>query len=137
MKCGCSIYFFINSVNRICRGTGISKYLRQSLGLRDNESRLYILFQIIILILIDMRLLGLFIYLFIYLSIYFSELSSDIPTIVFLALACVLTLAILVIFLEEHVYLQKIHMHDPIRQRRVVTLLGLYPVSTLDYVDVT
>ena len=33
--------FFLNSVNLICRGTDISKYFRQSLGIRDNENRLY------------------------------------------------------------------------------------------------
>ena len=42
VKCGCSINFFLNSANLICRGTDISKYFRQSLGLRDNESRLYV-----------------------------------------------------------------------------------------------
>ena len=31
---------FLNSANRICRGTDISNYFRQSLGLRDNENRL-------------------------------------------------------------------------------------------------
>ena len=38
-KCGCSNYFFLNSANLICRGTDISKYFRESLGIRDNESR--------------------------------------------------------------------------------------------------
>ena len=33
--------FFLNSAILICRGTDISKYLRESLGLRDNKSRLY------------------------------------------------------------------------------------------------
>ena len=33
--------FFLNSANLICRDTDISKYFRGSLGLRDNESRLY------------------------------------------------------------------------------------------------
>ena len=42
MKSGCSIYLFPNSANLICRCTDISKYFRESLGLRDNESRLYI-----------------------------------------------------------------------------------------------
>ena len=32
---------FVNSANLICRRTDISKYSRESLGLRDNESRLY------------------------------------------------------------------------------------------------
>ena len=32
---------FLNSANLICRGSDISKYSRKSLGLRDNESRLY------------------------------------------------------------------------------------------------
>ena len=41
VKCGCSIYFFLNSAILICRGTDISKYLRKSLGIRDNESGLY------------------------------------------------------------------------------------------------
>ena len=40
VKCGCSIYFFLNSANLIYRATDISNYFRQSLGLRDNESRL-------------------------------------------------------------------------------------------------
>ena len=42
VKCDCSIYFFLNSANLICRSTEISKYFRESLGIRDNESRLYI-----------------------------------------------------------------------------------------------
>ena len=37
MKCGCSIYCFLSSENLICRGMNISKYFRESLGLRDNE----------------------------------------------------------------------------------------------------
>ena len=35
-------FFFLNSVNLICRSTDISKYFRESLGLRDNESWLYL-----------------------------------------------------------------------------------------------
>ena len=42
VKCGCSNYFFLSSENLICRGTDISKCFRESLGIRDNESRLYI-----------------------------------------------------------------------------------------------
>ena len=34
------LFLFLNSANLICRGTDISKYFRESLGLRDNESRL-------------------------------------------------------------------------------------------------
>ena len=34
--------FFLNSGNLICRSTGISMYFRESLGVRDNESRLYL-----------------------------------------------------------------------------------------------
>ena len=34
--------FYLNSANLICRSTDISKYFRQSLGIRDNESRLYV-----------------------------------------------------------------------------------------------
>ena len=44
VKCGRSIYsnyFFLSSANLICRGTDISKYFRESRGLRDNKSRLY------------------------------------------------------------------------------------------------
>ena len=41
VKCDCSNYFFLNSANLICRDTDISKYFRESLGFRDNESRLY------------------------------------------------------------------------------------------------
>ena len=33
--------FFLNSENLICQSTDISKYFRESLGIRDNESRLY------------------------------------------------------------------------------------------------
>ena len=42
VKCGCKIYLFLNSANQICRGTDTSKYFKESLGLRDNESGLYI-----------------------------------------------------------------------------------------------
>ena len=41
VKCGCSIYFFLNSENLVCQGTNISQYFRESLELRDNESRLH------------------------------------------------------------------------------------------------
>ena len=36
--------FFLTLSTLICRGTNISKYSRESLGLRDNGSRLYIIF---------------------------------------------------------------------------------------------
>ena len=35
-------FFFLNSGNLICRSTGISMNFRESLGVRDNESRLYV-----------------------------------------------------------------------------------------------
>ena len=41
MKSDCSINFFVSSANLICRSSDISKYFREDLGLRDNESRLY------------------------------------------------------------------------------------------------
>ena len=41
VNCSCSNNFFLSSANLICRGTDISKYLIESLGIRDNESRLY------------------------------------------------------------------------------------------------
>ena len=41
VKCGCSIYFFLNSANLTCRGTDISKYFRESLGLRCTVSTVY------------------------------------------------------------------------------------------------
>ena len=42
VKCGCANYFFLNSAILIYRGTDISKYFRESLGIRDNESRLFL-----------------------------------------------------------------------------------------------
>ena len=39
-----SNYFFLNSANLICRSTDISKYFRESIGIRDNERRLYFIF---------------------------------------------------------------------------------------------
>ena len=36
---------FLNSANLICRDTDISKYFRESRGLRNNESQLYIFFH--------------------------------------------------------------------------------------------
>ena len=43
VKCGCSIYCFPHSLNSdICRSTDISKCFSESLGIRDNGSRLYI-----------------------------------------------------------------------------------------------
>ena len=44
VKCGCSNYFFLNFAYLICRGTDISKNLIESLGFRDNESRLYFIY---------------------------------------------------------------------------------------------
>ena len=37
------LFVFLKSANLICRDTDISKYFRESLRLRDNESRLYFL----------------------------------------------------------------------------------------------
>ena len=38
----CLFYLlFLNSANPICRGTAVTKYFRESILLRDNESRLY------------------------------------------------------------------------------------------------
>ena len=42
VKCGCSNYFYLNSANLIYRGMAISTYFRESIGIRDNESRLYV-----------------------------------------------------------------------------------------------
>ena len=42
VECGFSNYFFLNSANPICRDMDILKYFRESLGIRDKESRLYI-----------------------------------------------------------------------------------------------
>ena len=42
VKCGCSLYFVLNSANLICRGTDISKRFKEYLGVRDNKSRLYL-----------------------------------------------------------------------------------------------
>ena len=42
VKCVLSNYFFLNSANLICRSTDISKFFRESLGIRDNGSRLYL-----------------------------------------------------------------------------------------------
>ena len=42
MKFGCSFGIFLSSAHLICRSTDISKYFREALRLRDNESRLYI-----------------------------------------------------------------------------------------------
>ena len=44
VKCGCLNYFFLNSANLICRGMDISKYFRESLGIRDNESTEFTLY---------------------------------------------------------------------------------------------
>ena len=41
------VRFFLNSENLICRSTVISIYFRESLGVRDNESRLYLHFMTI------------------------------------------------------------------------------------------
>ena len=41
VKCGCSIYFFLNSPILTSRDTDITKYFRESLGMRDNEIRQY------------------------------------------------------------------------------------------------
>ena len=50
VKYGCSNIFFLNSANLICRGTDISKYLIESLGIRDNESRLYLAIENLFLV---------------------------------------------------------------------------------------
>ena len=42
VKCSYTNYFFLSSANLICQSTDISKYFRESLGIRDNQSLLYI-----------------------------------------------------------------------------------------------
>ena len=46
LKCGCSIYFFLNSTNLVCRVTDISKHYRESLGLQENDNRLLFVFSL-------------------------------------------------------------------------------------------
>ena len=41
VKCAVRFIVFLSSANLICRGTDISKRFRESLGIQDNESRLY------------------------------------------------------------------------------------------------
>ena len=38
------VIVFFTSATLICRGTDILKFFRESLGIRDNESRLYLFF---------------------------------------------------------------------------------------------
>ena len=38
--------FFLNSANLICRGMDILKYFKESLGLRDYKSRLYLYYKL-------------------------------------------------------------------------------------------
>ena len=47
VKGGCSINCFPRFATRICRSTDISKCFIESLGVRDNESRLYILYRVL------------------------------------------------------------------------------------------
>ena len=42
--------FFLTSANLICQGTDILKYFRESLGIWDNDSRLYSIFNPMILL---------------------------------------------------------------------------------------
>ena len=46
VKCGCSFIVFLTLSTLICRGTDISKCFSESLGIRDNESRLFTQFTI-------------------------------------------------------------------------------------------
>ena len=55
---------FFTSATLICRGTDISKCFRESLGIRDNENRLYIIFW-------DMSLLSPFLFLNLFASLFF------------------------------------------------------------------
>ena len=41
LKAVVRLIVFLSSANLICRGTDISKCFRESLGLRDNENRMY------------------------------------------------------------------------------------------------
>ena len=50
--------FFLNSTNLICQGMDISQYFRESLELRDNESRLYLVFWPLHVMIIMMRNVG-------------------------------------------------------------------------------
>ena len=40
-------FYFLNYGNLICRRTDISMYFRESLGVRDNESRLYLCLNLV------------------------------------------------------------------------------------------
>ena len=47
IKCVVQFIVFLTLSTLICRGTDISKYFSESLGIRDNESRLYfVLFRL-------------------------------------------------------------------------------------------
>ena len=48
--CLFDLSFLLNNANLICQDTDISKYFRESLGLPDNESRLYFLSPLICLL---------------------------------------------------------------------------------------
>ena len=57
-----------------------------------------------------------------------SEIGADATTIVFLILASILSVASIVIFVEELVFLQRLHFGNDDKVKKLATILGLFPV---------
>ena len=72
VKCGCLIYCFPHSLNSDMSRNGISKCFSESLGIRDNESRLYFIVHGLVIfsltirvkVLMDGRILPIFLLCF-------------------------------------------------------------------------
>ncbi|XP_045159601.2 organic solute transporter subunit alpha-like [Mercenaria mercenaria] len=60
---------------------------------------------------------------------FYADISSDVYSIVFLTLVCILAVVCILIFLEEVWYLRRVYSKDEVKLQRRVIMLGLYPVT--------
>ena len=104
VKGGCSINCFPESANLICRSTDISNCFIESLGVRDNESRLYFLIILHYHIVLDNHIVLEVRILLDYHSVLYYHILLDYPSvldyqihlIIILCLIIVLSLIIIV-----------------------------------------
>ncbi|XP_045159606.2 organic solute transporter subunit alpha-like [Mercenaria mercenaria] len=61
-------------------------------------------------------------------DVFYSEISEDVPIIVFLAVASVLAISSLAIYVEELFFIHKHYQTGDQRAWKITVLLGLYPV---------
>ncbi|XP_060588885.1 organic solute transporter subunit alpha-like [Ruditapes philippinarum] len=59
---------------------------------------------------------------------FYGDLSSDVASIVFLTIDCILVVLCILIFLEEVRFLCRVYSNDEVKLQRFVIILGVFPV---------